>query len=138
MSDEYSAALIEFFDRLSSWEESVVADREVSLPQMHLLEVVGTKGSIRMSELSQRLGVTTGTLTVMAHRLESRGYIIRRRDEKDKRVYQVELTEKGRREYENHHHLHEHLIENIVDYVGEQRAKQLFSLLKEAGRAFVL
>lgn len=138
MNEAYSAILVEFFDRLSSWEESVVADREVSLAQMHLLEAVGAGGPVRMSELSQRLGVTTGTLTVMAHRLESRGYITRRQDTEDKRVYQIELTDSGRREYENHHHLHEHLIENIVDYVGEQRAKQLFSLLKEAGRAFVL
>ncbi|MDZ7794694.1 MAG: MarR family transcriptional regulator [Spirochaetia bacterium] len=62
---------------MNSWEQSVVSDSSVSLAQMHLLEVIGNRGEMRMKELAGILGVTTGTLTVMVHRLEEKGYIFR-------------------------------------------------------------
>ncbi len=129
MKEHYSHILVEFFERLSSWENSIVADREISLPQMHLLEVVGNSEKLRMKELSEKLGVTTGTLTVMVHRLVTRGYLKKEKDPQDNRSSFVILTKAGLEEYENHHHLHGHLIEEIVSTLGEKDADRLFSLL---------
>ncbi len=85
MNEMYSNILVEFFERMTSWENGIVEGREISLAQMHLLEVVGNHGSLRMKELSERLGVTTGTLTVMVHRLVSKGYLAREKDPEDGR-----------------------------------------------------
>lgn len=129
MKEQYSNILVEFFERMSSWENSVVADREISLPQMHLLEVVSNNKELRMKALSEKLGVTTGTLTVMVHRLVAKGYLIKEKDPEDKRSYFVKLTEPGRAEYDNHHHLHGELIEEIVNTLGENTAKTFFQNL---------
>ncbi len=131
MNEHYSNILVEFFERMSSWEHSIVADREISLAQMHLLEVVGNHGHIRMKELSRTLGVTTGTLTVMVHRLESRGYLSRKKDPEDNRSYFLYLSESGKEEYENHHHLHSHLITEITDHLGDEKAQEFFLTLEQ-------
>ena len=129
MDEQYSNILVEFFERMSSWENGIVSDRDISLPQMHLLEVVGNNGSLRMKELSDKLGVTTGTLTVMVHRLVTKGYLKKEKDSEDKRSYLVQLTDSGQEEYDNHHHLHGHLIEEIIHALGESDAESFFNHL---------
>ncbi|MBN2859906.1 MAG: MarR family transcriptional regulator [Sphaerochaetaceae bacterium] len=131
MIERYSQILVEFFERMNSWEHGIVADRGISLPQMHLLEVVGNHGQIRMKDLASRMGVTTGTLTVMAHRLVTKGYLVKEKDPEDNRSSFVTLSVKGRREYEMHHHLHGHLIEEIVSFLGDERAASFFKDLEE-------
>ncbi len=126
MKEQYSNILVEFFERMSSWENGVVADRDISLAQMHLLEVVGNHGKLRMKELSEKLGVTTGTLTVMVHRLVAKEYLAKMKDTDDKRSYFVKLTKAGETEYDNHHHLHGHLIEDIINTLGTETAESFF------------
>ena len=129
MNEQYSNTLVEFFERMSSWENGVVADRDVSLAQMHLIEVVGNHGNLRMKELSEKLGVTTGTLTVMVHRLVTKGYLVKEKDTEDKRSYFIKLTESGKSEYDNHHHLHGLLIEEIINTLGDGDAELFFNNL---------
>ncbi|MGL1893367.1 MAG: MarR family transcriptional regulator [Spirochaetaceae bacterium] len=129
MNDKYSNILVEFFERMSSWENDVVSDRDISVAQMHLLEVVGNNGKIRMKELSKILGVTTGTLTVMVHRLASKGYIEKIKDDVDKRSFFIRLKDKGKTEYENHHTMHDHLIKEIIDSLGVKECETFFAQL---------
>ena len=130
MNEQFSNVLVEFYERMSSWENGIVSDRDISLSQMHLLEVVGNHGSLRMKELSEKLGVTTGTLTVMVHRLVTKDYITKQRDTEDRRSFFVELTERGKKEYENHHHMHGHLIEEIVATLGDGVSEVFFRQLQ--------
>lgn len=132
--EQYSKTLTEFFERMSSWEHSVVQNSEVSLPQMHLLEVVGNRGTLRMKELSEILGVTTGTVTVMVYRLEEKSYVVRERDAQDRRSFFVSLTKKGTDEYGKHHKMHHHLIEEIVELLGDSEAEDFFAKVKEVYR----
>ena len=129
VNEQYSNTLVEFYEKMSSWENGIVSDRDISLPQMHLLEVVGNNDSLRMKELSDKLGVTTGTLTVMVHRLVSKGYINKERDSEDKRSFFIKLTDRGQEEYENHHHMHGHLIEDIVSTLGDKESSKFFEQL---------
>ncbi|MBP7462571.1 MAG: MarR family transcriptional regulator, partial [Candidatus Delongbacteria bacterium] len=119
MNERYSSILVGFFDRMSSWEIGSVSGRDISLPQVHLLEVVGNHESLKMKELSEKLGVTTGTLTVMVYRLIKKGFVVKEKDMKDNRSYLVRLTDKGKAEYDIHHRKHRRLIKEIVDVIGE-------------------
>jgi DNA-binding MarR family transcriptional regulator len=129
--EEYSRILTEFFDRLNSWEQGAVSETGVSPAQMHLLEVIGRRGELRMKELAEILGVTTGTLTVMAHRLEEKAYVARSKDERDRRSFFITLTKRGEEEYRRHEHLHFHLIEEMVHTLGENKAGDFFTALKQ-------
>ena len=64
--------IVEFYEKLSSWEHEVVRGSDLTPNQMHAIEIVGHEKSLRMKELAERLGVTTGTLTVTVDRLEQK------------------------------------------------------------------
>lgn len=59
-TEELTSLLVEFYERFSSWEQGVVRESGITLPQMHTLEVLGVAGDLRMKELAEKLGVTTG------------------------------------------------------------------------------
>ncbi len=111
--DKLAHLVIEFYEKISSWEHSVVRGSGLSLPQMHTIEIIGIEGSLRMKELAEKIGITTGTLTVMIDRLEKLGYVKREPHKKDRRSYIIVLTKKGEKQFNKHHELHVKLTEEI-------------------------
>ena len=69
-----SDLIIEFYEKLSSWEHSVVEGSGLTLPQTHTIEILGVNDGIRMKDLAAKMGVTTGTLTVMIDNLEKKSW----------------------------------------------------------------
>jgi DNA-binding MarR family transcriptional regulator len=67
--------IIEFYEKLSSWEQSVVAESGLTLPQMHTIEILGGNNLIKMKDLATKMGITTGTLTVMIDNLGKKGLV---------------------------------------------------------------
>lgn len=113
-TEQLSHQIIEFYERISSWEHEVVKDSGLSPAQMHTIEIVGHAESLQMKDLAKKMGVTTGTITVMVDRLEKQGLLIRKQHETDRRSYRVELTEKGRELFIAHHRFHLGLTEEIL------------------------
>lgn len=111
--EEFTRLLIEFYERFSSWEHGVVKETGVTLPQMHTLEVLGSSGDLRMKELAGRMGVTTGSLTVLVDRLVRAGLVQRKPQEQDRRSIQVGLTPEGERHFREHHELHAQLSQEL-------------------------
>jgi DNA-binding MarR family transcriptional regulator len=68
----------EFYDKIASWEQSIVKDSGLSPAQMHTVEVIGHNQGVRMKELADRPDVTTGTLTVGIDRLDKMGLVARK------------------------------------------------------------
>jgi DNA-binding MarR family transcriptional regulator len=117
--------IVEFYEKLSSWELSVVREQGMTLPQMHTLEILGTHEPLRMKELAQRMGVTTGTLTIQIDKLERLEMVRRRPHEEDRRSILVELTPKGKALAEEHHTLHEQLTRDITAQLGSEERRAL-------------
>ncbi|BBD08567.1 MarR family winged helix-turn-helix transcriptional regulator [Desulfovibrio ferrophilus] len=123
--------LTEFFERFSSWEQCVVKDKGLTLPQMHTIEILGVHGRMRMKELAEKMGITTGTLTVLADRLQDKNLIERTPHEQDRRSILVGLTQKGERHFEEHHRLHLRLTEELLTGLDEGEAETLENLLSK-------
>lgn len=103
---ELSQIIIELYDKISSWEHAVVKKSGLSPVQMHAVEIIGHHASLRMKELAEKMGITTGTLTVMVDRLERNGLVIRQPHPTDRRSYVIVLTDLGRELFEEHHQMH--------------------------------
>lgn len=131
-----SEAIIEFYEKLFSWENEVARNSGLSPQQNHTIEIVGSDSPIRMKPLAQKLSVTMGTLSVMINRLEKEGYVIREKDPKDKRGFNILLTEKGRIVYEEHHAYHQKLVEDIICLLEPGEVKQFLIILKKINEAF--
>lgn len=128
--------IVEFYEKLSSWEHCVVRDKGLTLPQVHALEILGTHKALRMKELAERMGVTTGTLTVLADRLEKAGMIRRKPHEADRRSILVELTEAGEAIFKEHDELHNQLTGDITVNLNEDERTQLATILAKMNQEF--
>jgi DNA-binding MarR family transcriptional regulator len=129
-----SHQLVELYEKLSSWEQDVVKSSGLSTAQMHAIEIVGheTRGaSLRMKELAKKMGVTTGTLTVMVDRLERQGLLKRTPHETDRRSSLITLTEKGQALFAEHHQYHLHLTEEITATLSSEEQVQFSAVLEK-------
>lgn len=131
-----SALIIEFYEKLSSWEHGVVRESSLTLPQMHTLEILGQHSTLRMKELAARMGITTGTLTVTVDRLERAGLVSRAPNESDRRSFLVELTAHGREIFEQHHKLHLDLTRELAASLAEGEASAMASILRKLNQVF--
>ncbi len=129
-----SKKLIEFYDKLSSWENETVKDCGITLQQMHTLEVIGSNEGIRMKEITEKLGIVTGTLTVMIDRLTKLNLVRRVINLSDKRSFCIELTDEGSRLYQEHHNHHEMLADELTHDLTSQEKDTLNDLLEKVLR----
>lgn len=136
MLNKLNHAVIEFYEKLSSWEHDVVREKGLTLPQMHTLEVLGIHEAMRMKELAQRMGITTGTLTVLVDKLEAKGFVVRKPHQTDRRSIMVELTEKGQEMFEEHDRLHLRLIEELTSGFTEDEKEILLGCIDKMNAAF--
>lgn len=87
--------------------------------QFSVLEVLYSKGSMRINKLIGSLLATSGNMTVVLKNMERNGWISRCQDAKDKRACLVQLTPEGKA-----------LIETILpEHI--KRVEALFSVLTE-------
>lgn len=136
MVERINHAIIEFFEKLSSWEHDVVREKGMTLPQMHTLEVLGIHGAMRMKELAEAMGITTGTLTVQVDRLESKLYVRRVPHESDRRSINVELTDLGRELFKEHDRLHLRLTEDLISACPEKDREVFLRCLTTMNKEF--
>jgi DNA-binding MarR family transcriptional regulator len=128
--------IVEFYEKLSSWEHEVVRGSELTPGQMHAIEIIGHEESLRMKELAEKLGVTTGTLTVAVDRLERLGLVERRPHETDRRSYRVVLTEAGQKHFVRHHQFHLKLTEEIAAALSPDELRTFEQVLKKVMEQF--
>ena len=87
----------------------------VTLPQFDVLsELERTGQQMTMSELSRELMVSNGNVTGVIDRLEKNGFVTRTRAEHDRRIQYIELTDKGRREFDEMAQSHERWLDDML------------------------
>ncbi len=67
----------------------------LTYPQYLVMLVLWEQNDQVVSQLGERLGLDSGTLTPLLKRLEGHGLVRRERDESDERRVRVKLTEQG-------------------------------------------
>lgn len=130
-----SDTIIEFYDKLFSWETEVARSSGLTPQQNHTIEVVGNDGPIRMKPLAEKLSVTMGTLTVMINRLEKTRYVCREKDPSDGRGFLIVLTQKGRTIHQEHHAHHLKLAADIIHLLEPGETSRLLDTLQKINGA---
>ena len=73
---------------------------------------------------------TVGTLTTAINNLLKKGYVNRKRGEKDRRVVYISLSEKGRKAYSHHREFHKRMIQGLLDTLNEQEQDLLVKVMQ--------
>jgi DNA-binding MarR family transcriptional regulator len=64
-----------------------------------MLSLIGVRGSVRLTQLAEELGMPLTTASDVVRRLETRGHVRRRPNPEDGRSFLFELTARGDREW---------------------------------------
>ncbi len=88
----------------------------LSLIHLHVLMLLADEGPQRMHGLAETLDVSQASMTGIVDRMEQRGLVERRRDDEDRRVIRVALSDGG---------------QQILQGMGTERRGRLAALLGE-------
>ena len=105
----------------------------ITLPQFDVLSELERAGDpLTMSQLSKELMVSNGNVTGVIDRLEKSGFAKRVRAEHDRRVQYIELTSKGRKEFNKMASRHEKWVAGLLSDLTMNEMDQLQNLLLKA------
>ena len=124
--------LVDLFNYILLIEEKNLRDQGVklSMTEVHILEAIEKSESNMMSAIAKRLMVTQGTLTVSTSKLVKKGYVERVRDERDKRIVRLKLTERAENILEIHNRFHEEMIERLLNELELDEEVELIQSLR--------
>lgn len=118
--EEVNDFLVGLFNEILKIEENTLRAgeyREISVRDMHIIEAICTATcgqDNRTTAIAKELGITTGTLTVAVNSLVKKGYVERRRDERDRRVVRLFPTEKALQANRVHTKFHHDMVEGVM------------------------
>lgn len=130
--ETFHEILVKLFNDIMAIEEKAIITEEfqdISNNDMHIIEAIGTESPKNMSTAAKKLSVTVGTLTIAINNLVKKGYVARRRSEKDRRVVLISLTEKGVRAYRHHERFHDDMIKATIAGLGPEETEVLVKAL---------
>jgi MarR family transcriptional regulator, 2-MHQ and catechol-resistance regulon repressor len=107
----------------------------LTTPQFALMEALYHLGSLPLSEIGQKLLVTSGNVTYVMDNLVELGLVSRERCEDDRRVIYARLTPKGEAMIERIFPRHATEVRELFGVLSPEEQNHLRDLLKKLGRA---
>lgn len=114
-----------------------VKDFGLTYPQFAALECIGHLGPMTIGELSKKMLVSGGNMTVVVDNLERQGLFERIRDNTDRRVVLIQLTKKGRARFNKIFPQHATFVSDLASVLTREEQAELSRLLKKLGLALV-
>ena len=99
-------------------------------PQFYVLATIGYAGGLPFGEIGAKMMVTVSNLTGIVDRLEEKNLVLRKRDENDRRVVHVVLTDKGAKLYKSTLPQFEKSVAEIFTHLDSTQQKELSMLLR--------
>jgi MarR family 2-MHQ and catechol resistance regulon transcriptional repressor len=105
----------------------------VNPTEFAVLELLYHKGDQPLQQIGEKILLASGSITYVVDKLESKGLIVRRACEKDRRVTYASITEKGRAFIEKVFPEHAQTIHETVSGLTAEEKEQAILLLKKLG-----
>lgn len=112
--------LVGLFNYILYIEERNLKDSGVhlSMNEVHILENIAKASDNSMTHIAARLMVTQGTLTTSVAKLVNKGFVVRYKDENDKRINRLTITEKAKDVLQIHDDFHNVMIDKAIGDLG--------------------
>ena len=119
------------FAQIASRQSS--AHETFSKPELMTVDILGVRGSCRMGEIAEHLGVVQSAITPLVDRLEAHDVVRRVRSGEDRRVWLVELTESGLALYADQEKLYRAIAAEMLAPLDEAEQETLIALMERIG-----
>lgn len=108
--------LVGMFNFILYIEEKNLKSKGVTLSMndVHILENIKKASDNSMSHIARRLMITQGTLTTNVAKLIKKGFVVKYKDEDDKRITRLTLTEKANEVLNIHDDFHSNMIDKAI------------------------
>lgn len=97
--------------------------------QLNVLELLLAHQPMKPSDLLQYLSTTPAAITTLLDRMERGGLIARKRDESDRRIVWVNVTERGESEAKRGMEIREQYIQQALNRISSHNQQLLVYLL---------
>ena len=111
--------------------EDDLAKLALTPPHFYVLATIGYAGRLPVGEIGAKMMVTVSNLTGIVDRLEEKKLVVRKRDDNDRRVVHVVLTDKGAKLYKNTIPEFEKSCEQIFAGLSKTEQKELSAILRK-------
>lgn len=136
-SKEFKIILVKLFNDILDYEDSVLRASEfkdLTNNDIHVIRAIGMNEKKNMSMIAKELAVTIGTLTISINSLVRKGYVIKERSEKDKRVVFVNLSSKGEAAFSRNEELYDQMVNSMLEDLEDNEMDILMKSLLKVNR----
>lgn len=136
-SKEFKIILVKLFNDILDYEESVLRASEfkdLTNNDIHVIRAIGINEKKNMSMIAKELAVTIGTLTISINSLVRKGYVIKERSDKDKRVVFVNLSSKGEAAFSRNEELYDQMVNSMLEDLEDNEMDILMKSLLKVNR----
>lgn len=133
-SKEFKIILVKLFNDILDYEESVLRASEfkdLTNNDIHVISAIGMNCKKNMSMIAKELAVTIGTLTISINSLVRKGYVIKERSKKDKRVVLVKLSQRGKEAFIKYEEFHDEMVKSMLENLDDIESDTLMSALQK-------
>ncbi len=137
--ETFNEVLVNLYNDIMAIEEkAIITDefKDISNNDMHIIDAIGIKEPKNMSTIAKELSVTVGTLTIAINNLVKKGYVVRTRSDKDRRVVFISLADKGVAAFNHHASFHDEMIKAIVKDFSDEEIELVIKALSNMVKFF--
>ncbi|HHV65277.1 MAG TPA: MarR family transcriptional regulator [Peptococcaceae bacterium] len=100
-----------------------------TMPQTMIMYYLGQSGKMKISELSEKMGLTNSTVSGIVDRLEDQGVVSRTRSTSDRRVVYVELNPEYAKKLQDIHDNLDKYFEEILAALPPEQVTSIYQTL---------
>jgi transcriptional regulator, MarR family len=118
---EFNKILVKLFNDILDYEADALTTpefKDLTNNDIHVISAIGQNTRKNMSMIAQELSVTIGSLTIAINSLVRKGYVIRERSDKDRRVVFVKLSLKGEKAFVQYEDFHNDMVSAMLEDLG--------------------
>ena len=118
----FNESLVYVYKELMETEEAYLKKQgfdDLTAREVYLMHEVERIGRSTMTEIANARHVAPGTITVAVNSLVKKGYLRRKKNESDKRIVHLFLSEKGKKVIELHNRFHNYFVNTIFEKIPE-------------------
>lgn len=130
--------LIDRIDRLIhliagkfSREVAQAIEGTMSVSEFLVLRMLAQTGPSRVSQIARKMQITASAVTFLTDKLADKELILRKRDEADRRVVLVSITEKGARVLEGLEALRRAAAERMLEGLSDSELSGIVAILEK-------
>ena len=104
----------------------VIEDTGITAPQFMVMGLLGKEKCLKITELSNKIGLSNSTVSGIVDRLEKQGMVIRKRSEEDRRVVYVSAAPNFNEMNQSFHKQIEEIIETTINQGTNEELEKIY------------